>query len=125
MIQLSREPLEALCDVVFRFYSNSSESVKDLVVSVLKYLDIRIDFINESITYEVDADTTTTIYRKYLNKKGSRYKKYNIFIPDRELEDLEELLTDNSVLAGKMYPIFSFMGYTIRLKEERWRIQKP
>lgn len=117
-MKIKTEDLQIICNTVFRFFRSKDTETKNLLLSILRIFDIEVNFDNEYIEYYVDADSRL----KLTPINNFSYKATRIDIPNSDLEDLENLLNDNYTIAGNVYPLFAFIGYVLKLEEERWKL---
>lgn len=117
-MKIESNALQVICNTIFRFFRSKDNETKNLLVSILRIFDIEVNFENEYIEYYVDADSRLG----FTPINTFSYKATRIDIPNSDLEDLENLLNDNYTIAGNVYPLFAFIGYVLKLEEERWKL---
>ena len=117
-MQVSKEALYNICIKVFK-YQNINE---DLVISILKLMDITIDFNKKSIKYYIDVDDYIEIsYKEALSKFPHNWKITPVDL-SYIIDEIEYRLNGDDPDA--LYPLFSAIGYILISDEGRWRIIK-
>lgn len=117
-MKIESNALQVICNTIFRFFRSKDNETKNLLISILRIFDIEVNFENEYIEYYIDVDSRLG----FTPINNFSYKTAKIIIPNSDLEDLENLLNDNYNIAGNVYPLFAFIGYVLKLEEERWKL---
>lgn len=117
-MKIESNALQVICNTIFRFFRSKDNETKNLLISILRIFDIEVNFENEYIEYYIDVDSRLG----FTPINNFSYKTAKIIIPNSDLEDLENLLNDNYTIAGNVYPLFAFIGYVLKLEEERWKL---
>ena len=93
----------------------------NLIKSILKRLDISINFDGQYIEYLEDVDTKTIItYQEACEKFPYKWKTTFVDLSEC-IQEIEDFL-NTDVASGLLYPIFQCIGYVLYLDEGRWRL---
>ena len=118
-MNLSKEALYNICSRSMQYKNRPGDY--DLIKSILKRLDISINFDNQYIEYLEDVDTKTIItYQEACEKFPYKWKVTFVDLSEC-LQEIEDFL-NTDVASGLLYPIFQGIGYVLYLDEGRWRL---
>lgn len=118
-MNLSKEALYNICSRSMQYKSRPGDY--DLIKSILKRLDISINFDGQYIEYLEDVDTKTIItYQEACEKFPYKWKITFVDLSEC-LQEIEDFL-NTDVASGLLYPIFQCIGYVLYLDEGRWRL---
>lgn len=118
-MNLSKEALYNICSRSMQYKSRPGDY--DLIKSILKRLDISINFDGQYIEYLEDVDTKTIItYQEAREKFPYKWKVTSVDLSEC-IPEIEDFL-NTDVASGLLYPIFQCIGYVLYLDEGRWRL---
>lgn len=121
---INKEILSNIGLVAFRFFKK--EPQQKLLLTILKVMDIEVNFKDNYIEYKEDVDNKIRYKLEDLKKENPQYK-YEVtplYINEYDLETMESILEKHDDCAGSLYPLFYSIGYTLILKEGVWKIGK-
>lgn len=120
---MNPEVLFNICKTVFKYLDK--DELKATAKSILKILDISVDFQKKSIEYFIDADESVKIPLSLAEEQFKfNYKTTYYKLSLRDELDIQTILNDNDDIASSFYPLLDCVGYVlIREPEGReWRI---
>lgn len=121
---MTTEVLFNICKTIFKYLDK--DELKATAKSILKILDISVDFQKKSIEYFIDADESVRIplslaeVQFKFNYKTTYYK-----LSLRDELDIQTILNDNDDIASSFYPLLDCIGYILirESNEGEWRIK--
>lgn len=125
---MKKETLFNICKTVFRYLNK--DNLRSTAKSILKIMDISVDFDHEFIEYSVDTENIVKVPLTLAEEQFPfNYNTTYLKLSYRDEHDIEVILNDNDDIASSFYPLLDCIGYVLIRNISgnwvlRWKIEK-
>ena len=125
---MKKEILFNICKTVFRYLNK--DNLRSTAKSILKIMDISVDFDHEFIEYSVDTENIVKVPLTLAEEQFPfNYNTTYLKLSYRDEHDIEVILNDNDDIASSFYPLLDCIGYVLIRNISgnwvlRWKIEK-